>query len=226
LFIYLSSMAVFGEASAPLDETAVPHPRTAYGVSKLEAERLVRSAGEGPGFATIVVRPPMVYGPGMKGNPLRLFRWIHSGRSVPFGSIHNLRSILYSGNLTAALIRIMECAADRSDLFHVADPDPVSLRDLSRWIGADFDAEGRIVAIPPWLLAWTARCMSAVPERFRLGAGGAELRRAMQDFVVDTRRIQRTLGFEAPFGTREGVALTAQWFRRAHAPSATAGQVS
>src|ERR1700674_4712723 len=105
-FVFLSSVKVHGEESGgrAFSETDMPRPEDAYGRSKLEAERSLREIAAGSGMELAVRRPPLVYGPGVKGNFLRLLGWVDSSWPLPLGAIENRRSLIYVGNLVDAIV--------------------------------------------------------------------------------------------------------------------------
>jgi nucleoside-diphosphate-sugar epimerase len=112
-FVLLSSIAAVGAADAGCVDDATPaQPASSYGASKLAAEELVR--GRAGGMCATIFRPPMVYGPGMKGNPLRLFRLLDRGLPLPLGAVRNRRSLLYVGNLVDAVVAALAAPARRA----------------------------------------------------------------------------------------------------------------
>ena len=113
-FILASTVKAVGEGnSVAWTEETPPAPVDPYGVSKLEAERVVRDVAGKHGTRAAVLRFPLVYGPGVKGNMLRLFRLVDRGVPLPFGSVANRRSMLYVGNLVAAIRSVLEHPARR-----------------------------------------------------------------------------------------------------------------
>ncbi|NPU94207.1 MAG: NAD-dependent epimerase/dehydratase family protein, partial [Gammaproteobacteria bacterium] len=106
-FVFISSVKVNGERTdpdMPFIEDDLPFPEDPYGVSKCEAEQGLRTLAETTGMAVVIIRPPLVYGPGVKGNFLNLLKLAKSGLPLPLGSIHNQRSMIYLGNLVDLII--------------------------------------------------------------------------------------------------------------------------
>src|SRR5690606_33743791 len=103
-FVFLSSLKVNGESttSRPFSEHDEPRPEDAYGISKREAEDVLRTIGSETGMEIVILRPPLVYGPGVKGNFLRLLNAVAKGVPLPLASIDNRRSLVYVGNLVDA----------------------------------------------------------------------------------------------------------------------------
>lgn len=111
-FIYVSSIKVNGEStnahSDAFAEKNAPNPQDPYGVSKWEAEQALHRVAHKTGLEVVIVRPPLVYGPGVGANFLRLLRFVHKGVPLPFGAINNQRSLVYVGNLVDAIITCLE----------------------------------------------------------------------------------------------------------------------
>ncbi|MGH7552553.1 MAG: NAD-dependent epimerase/dehydratase family protein [Longimicrobiales bacterium] len=220
LFVFLSSVAAVSEGGPePIAETTPPVPRTAYGRSKLEAEQVITARASTAELRTTILRPAMVYGPGMKGNPLRLFRLVQQGVPLPVASVRNLRSVLYSGNLAAAVIASLDRAGARIETFLTADDEPVSTPDLIRMIAAALGRPARMASIPPDWLRAVARAADGVAGGIR---GLEQVEKLVGSAVVKPTRLNELTGFRSPCSTREGLERTARWYRSALAASATA----
>src|SRR5437016_8829533 len=130
-FIFLSSVKVHGEdsGSGTYAEDDALDPQDSYGRSKLEAERALTETAARMGIELATVRPPLVYGPGVKANFLRLLGWVDSGLPLPFASVRNRRSLIYLGNLVDAIARCVEHPAARGP-FLVSDEETVSTPNL------------------------------------------------------------------------------------------------
>ena len=114
LFVHLSSIKAMGEGTGDiLDETSPCLPSTPYGISKLESEEVVRAETDGTGMAVLIFRLPMVYGPGNKGNLPRMIRWADRGLPFPLVQPDNLRSMVYVGNVMAAVKAVLEAHRSR-----------------------------------------------------------------------------------------------------------------
>lgn len=168
--IYLSSIKVNGESTAPgrpytADDS--PAPRDPYGVSKLEAERALQEVSATSRMETVIIRPPLVYGPGVKANFERMMRWLRRGIPLPLGAVRNRRSLLALDNLVD-LIRVClthPAAADR--VFLAADGEDLSTPDLLRRLGRALGVSPRLVPFPVPLLRAAGRLTghSEVVER-------------------------------------------------------------
>jgi nucleoside-diphosphate-sugar epimerase len=187
-FVFLSTLKVLGDASPgrPFTEADAPAPVGAYAASKWQAEQAL---AETPGLAVTILRPPLVYGPGVKGNFGALLRLAGSGLPLPLGAIENRRSLLYVGNLVDA-IRAALAAPARPGCrtYLVRDGEDVSTPELLRRLGA------RLLPGPPALLA-------------RLVPGGIA-ERLFGSLQADDARFRRDHGWTAPFSLDQGLAAT------------------
>ena len=203
--VFLSSVKVNGERTdtRPFTEGDAPRPEDAYGESKWEAEQaLVRVAAE-TDLQAVVLRPPLVYGPGVKGNFLRLMRWVARGRPLPLGSVENRRSLIYVGNLVDAIVKAIEVPRAAGETFLVADSQDVSTPDLVRGLAAALGVKPRLLSFPLAPL----RLAAALAGQ---GAGFSSLTASLQ---VDSSRIQRSLGWRPRFTLAQGLAETTRWYR-------------
>src|ERR1700682_3573959 len=132
-FIQVSSVAaVTGATDDVISEATPPRPVTEYGRSKLAGDQVVSERCSQAGIKYAILRPPMIYGSGMKGNPLQLFRLIDRGIPLPVGGIHNQRTLLYVGNFVEALKALLSAQALESGCYLVADQERISTPDLVR----------------------------------------------------------------------------------------------
>jgi nucleoside-diphosphate-sugar epimerase len=194
-FVFLSSVKVHGEESAaPFDERSPIAPRDAYAESKARAEDALRAV---PGLRLVVLRPPLVYGPGVKANFLALARAIARGVPLPLAGIENRRSFVYAANLSDA---ILACAADArasGKTYLVSDGAPLSTPVLCGEIAHALGRRARLFPLPRALL-------ELLPGARRL-TGSLE---------VDDSALRRELGWHPPATLAEGLAATAAWLRR------------
>jgi nucleoside-diphosphate-sugar epimerase len=198
--VLASTVKAVGEGnSTAWTEDTSPAPSDPYGTSKLEAERAVREVAQRPGIRAAVLRFPLVYGPGVKGNMLRLFALVDRGVPLPFGSVANRRSMLYVGNLVAAVCAVLESPLDRTETFFVSDGRDLSLPALIRMIGKALGKPVRLLPVPPSLL--------------RLVLPAAEAERLIGSLTVDGSKLSRVTGYRAPHSVEEGLRVTADWYR-------------
>ncbi|RQX84458.1 NAD-dependent epimerase/dehydratase family protein [Burkholderia anthina] len=203
--VYASSIKAVGErdAGVPLSEAVSPDPQDAYGRSKLRAERELAQFGASNGLDVVVVRPPLVYGPAVRANFLRMMDAVARGMPLPLGSIAARRSIVYVDNLADALL---QCAIDpraAGECFHVADDDTPSVTGLLRLVGDALGKPARLIAVPSAVL----RALGTLTGR------RAAIDRLTGSLQLDTGRITRVLGWHPPYTTRQGLEATAAWYR-------------
>jgi len=177
----------------------------AYAVSKSEAERALREASRGLGIECTIVRSPLVYGPGVRANFLRLMRLVDTGMPLPFASIANRRSLVYVGNLVDALRACGDDARAAGRTFDVSDGEDVSTPELARRIARALGRRARLFPLPVPLLAFAGR----------VAGRAAAMERLTGDLCVDATAIRETLGWRAPFRMQQGLRETALWFRSA-----------
>ena len=191
--IFMSTVKVLGESSAaPLSESSPLAPHDGYARAKAEAEAQLRAI---PGLALTVLRPPLVYGPGVKANFLARLLAIARGWPLPLAGIDNRRSFLYAGNLADAVLRCLDRKESRAKTYLVADGAAVSTTELCRHIAAALGRPARLFRAPRALL--------------ELVPGAAPLTRSLE---VDDGAIRRELGWTPPHAPEEGLRRTAEWF--------------
>jgi len=203
-FVYVSSIKVNGESTgAPFSELDVPQPQDAYGRSKWEAEQSLREIATTTRLPVVILRPPLIYGPGVKGNFLSLLRAIDRGLPLPLAAIRNRRSLLYVGNLADALVLCLEHEAAAGQTYLVAD-DTVSTPDLVRQIAQALDRPARLVFVPPLLLRMAGAALGK----------SAAVARLLGSLEIDSSRIRRELGWLPRTGIAQGLGETARWYHR------------
>ena len=207
-FMLLSSVSVYGDQVSGLVSAETPTaPSTPYGVSRLEAEQVVRDVSA---ITTTVLRLPMVYGPGMKGNPLRLFDLVTRGVPLPLGSIANRRSLLYVGNLVEAVRRLLSVSLPSGTVLLAADAESVSTPALVRDIAAALGRQSRVFPCPiPVLRAVALGGDRALGARFPLGPDA--LWRLESSLELDSTPLRRIVG-PPPYDRSDGLAATAAWY--------------
>ncbi|MEO7985556.1 MAG: NAD-dependent epimerase/dehydratase family protein [Gemmatimonadales bacterium] len=199
-FFFASSVKAVGEANVtPWTESTPPDPADAYGKSKLQAERLVRDFAERNGIHAPILRLPLVYGPGMKANALRLFRMIDRGVPLPFRSVRNRRSLLFTGNLVLAALATIE-SPKGSDTFFVSDDEDLSTPMLVTAVARALGRPARLVSVPETLLRAAARISPAIA-------------RLVGSLAVEISRLKAGTGYAPAYPVAEGLRMTAEWFR-------------
>ena len=205
-FVFVSSVKVHGEdsGSGAYVESDPTQPQDAYGRSKLEAERALTEMAARRGMELVLIRPPLVYGPSVKANFLRLLRWVDAGLPLPFALVRNRRSLIGLDNLVDAIARSVEHPEARGP-FLVADDESVSTPDLLSRTARALERPTRLARAPLWLL----RSAVAIAGR------SDEIRRLTGSLVVDSSRARRLLGWRPRRTLDQGLAETARWYRGA-----------
>jgi nucleoside-diphosphate-sugar epimerase len=203
--VFVSSVKAAGERShgIPLRVDQTSAPEDAYGRSKLAAEEALFRIADRSGLRVVVVRPPLVYGPGVRGNFYRLLHAVQRRVPLPLASVRNRRSLVYVENLAAALM-----AATRhpglSGTFFVADDPPISTPELVRRLGEGLGSEPRLVPVPEPIL----RGLGRLP-------GMGSVRRLVGDLEIDSTPFRDRTGWESHISLQDGIERTAAWFREA-----------
>jgi nucleoside-diphosphate-sugar epimerase len=154
-FVFVSSIKVNGEVGT-YRETDQPAPRDAYGVSKLEAENGLREIAASTGLEIVIIRPPLVYGLGVKANFQALVRAVESGIPLPLGAIHNRRSFVGRDNLADFIVTCADHSAAQGETFFVSDGEDVSTTNLIRRIAQAMKRPARLIPVPKAVLWGTA----------------------------------------------------------------------
>jgi nucleoside-diphosphate-sugar epimerase len=221
-FIFVSSVKAVGE-STPRDitwtESVEPTPSTDYGATKLAAEQLVRDAVLTNGLSAAVLRLPLVYGPGMRANMLRLFQLVDRRVPLPFGGIRNCRSLIFAGNVTAAIEKLLAADLSGCETFFVNDGRDLSTPELIHAIGRALRRRPLLLPVHERLINATARAGDALARVTPWPFTSAAAARLLGSLRVDSTRIQRLVGYSPVFTIEEGMAATAGWFRNRHAAS-------
>jgi nucleoside-diphosphate-sugar epimerase len=202
--VFLSSIKVTGERTGghPFTEETAPQPEDAYGISKWEAEQAMCTVARDTGLETVILRPPLVYGPGVKGNFLRLMHWVARGVPLPLASITNHRSLIYVGNLADALIAAGTSPAASGKTFLVSDNEDVSTPGLIQSIAAALQVRPRLIPCPPALLMAGATVLRKREE----------MRRLTGSLQIDSSNIRTDLHWNPRFELAQGLSQTAQWY--------------
>lgn len=195
--VFVSSIKVNGEATSehPFSEADLPHPEDHYGISKLEAERKLLDISRSSNLELCILRPPLIYGAGVKGNLRSLMRAIERGFPLPLGAISNQRSLLSVENLVGAISLCIDHPGAVGETFLVADAKPVSTAELATEIGRAFGRPARLVPMPAPLLQLIGKV---------LGRRDA-ISRLTSSLVVDSRKLQDRLGWVPAQSFSEGI---------------------
>lgn len=198
--VFLSSLKVHGEQTAPdtpFDVHSPASPHDAYGVSKWEAEQALRVVSADTGLEVVVIRPPLVYGPGVKANFLQLMRSVARGMPLPLASIDNRRSLLALANLTDLLEVCAEHPAAAGHSFLASDGQDLSTPDLVRGLARAMGRPARLIPVPvPWLRL-AGRLVGRTPQIDRL----------IGSLQVNIGHTKEVLGWSPRLSVQQGLAL-------------------
>lgn len=216
-FVFMSSIGVNGEQTAgaernpegsrlnkPFSEADAPRPHSAYAIAKWEAEQGLMELARQAGMELVILRAPLVYGPGVKGNFARLVRLVGLGLPLPFGSVQNQRSFLAVSNLVDLLIRCVVEPAAGNQLFVVADGVDVSTPDLVRGIARALGKPARLLPVPVGLLRMGAACVGK-QKLFQQLCGS---------LVVDATKVRRVLAWTPPVTMDQELGLVADALKK------------
>lgn len=210
-FIFISSIKVNGESSQPgqpLRADDSPAPQDAYGVSKHEAEQGLRQLAAATGMEVVVIRPVLVYGPGVKANFHSMMRWLQRGVPLPFGAVCNRRSLVSLANLVDLVVTCIDHPRAANQTFLASDGDDVSLTQLLRALGLALGRPARLLPVPAGLLRGAV-----------LLIGRRDLaQRLFGTLQVDIEKNRQLLGWYPPCTLEQGLNMTARSFLGARRP--------
>jgi nucleoside-diphosphate-sugar epimerase len=197
-FVFISSVKVHGEATAPgrsFREDDPPAPMDAYGISKMEAEQALREVSAATGMELVIIRPPLVYGPGVKANFAALVRLVRRGWPLPLGAIHNQRSLVSLDNLVDLIMTCLRHPRAAGEAFLVSDGQDLSTTELVRCLGKALGRVPVLVPVPATLL----RGLAAATGRSEV------VQRLCGNLQVDVTRARQLLGWSPPVPVAEGL---------------------
>jgi nucleoside-diphosphate-sugar epimerase len=202
-FVYVSSIKVNGEATCAekkFSELDTPSPQDPYGISKWEAEQALHRVAAETGLEVVIIRPPLVYGAGVKGNFAQMLKVLTKGIPLPLASVDNRRSLVYVGNLVDALILCATHPAAAGQTYLVSDGEDVSTSDLLRQLGTAMGHPAHLFHCPQALLRLAGRLLGKADQ----------IERLLGSLQVDSGKIRRELDWMPPFTLQEGLRLTAR----------------
>jgi nucleoside-diphosphate-sugar epimerase len=192
--VFLSSVKVHGE-SGKFDETSPMTPADPYGVSKRDAEAVLRQLAAETGLEVVIIRPPLVYGPGVKANFRSLLDAVRKGTVLPLASIANRRSLVGVDNLADVIAVCLGHPAAASEAFLVSDGEDVSTPDLIRKVAAATGGHARLLPVPVWCLRVAGR----------ISGRAAAIDRLTGTLEVDISKAHRVLGWAPRVSLDEGL---------------------
>ena len=202
-FIFLSSIKVNGEGRvSPYTEKDKPIPIDPYSMFKLEAEQFLEEFSSRTSLEVVVLRPPLVYGPGVKGNYLKMIKLIDKGVPLPFARVENDRSLLFLGNLIDAIVTCIKHPDAAGKKYLVSDRENVSTPELIKRIAASLGKSARLFSLPPGLVEILAKLVGK----------SKAIKRLLNSLTVDILKIRQELSWQPPYTQQEGIVQTTQWY--------------
>ncbi len=206
-FVFISSIKVNGEATAlgvPFFADDLPAPLDPYGVSKMEAEQGLRDIAAQTGMEVVIIRPPLVYGPGVKANFQAMMRWLARGMPLPLGAIDNHRSLVALDNLVDLIVTCIDHPAAANQTLLVSDGEDLSTTQLLQRMGQALGKPARLVPVPPALLKLGAALVGRP----------AVAQRLCGSLQVDISKTRQLLGWVPPLSVDEGLKRAAEGYLR------------
>lgn len=206
--IYVSSIKVNGESTEgpPFSESDNPDPQGPYAVSKWRAEQALHRVAKETGLEVVIVRPPLVYGAGGKGNFTQMLKVLAKGIPLPLASVRNLRSLIYVENLVDVLIACAIHPAAAGQTYLVSDGESVSTPELLHRLAESMGVPSRALPFPPALLKFAGK----------LTGKSAQVERLLGSLQVDSGKIRRELDWTPSYTLQQGLQATAEWYRNTH----------
>jgi len=206
-FVFLSSLKVNGEITEigkPYTAEDRPNPLDPYGVSKFEAENGLLKISRESNLEVVIIRPPLVYGPGVKANFLSLLRWLDKSIPLPFGRTENKRSFVALDNLVDLICLCCAHPAAKNQIFMVSDGKDLSTTELLRYIGNALNKEAKLISIHPKFIIFLAK----------LFGKSALSQRLLGSLQVDISKNKILLDWIPPIKVDEGLNKTVEYFRK------------
>ncbi|MFZ6863548.1 UDP-glucose 4-epimerase family protein [Undibacterium sp. Ji67W] len=200
-FIFISSVKVNGEATKPglpYTETTPSEAQDPYGISKREAENALLALGERSGMRVTILRPPLIYGPGVKANFASMLNWVRKGIPLPFASIKNKRSFIYLENLVSLVLHCLRNQNAAQQIFLASDDHDLSTAELLQLSAKALQVPSRLIPFPPALLIFMAK----------LAGRPAISDRLCGSLQVDISKAKQMLNWTPPFSVEQGLAKT------------------
>ncbi len=209
-FIFLSSVKVNGELTTgqPFDESMPAAPQDPYAISKHEAEQGLRKIAAESSMEVVIIRPPLIYGPGVKANFLHLLGWIDRGIPLPLAGIRNQRSLVAVDNLVDFLITCRDHPAAANELFLISDGEDLSTAGLAQCIAKHMGRSARLFSVPQFLMNLGASLLGKRPMVDRLTCS----------LQIDSSKARQLLQWQPPLSVDEAMAKTASWYLRQKKP--------
>ena len=220
-FLLPSTVKIMGETSPDiLDETSPPCPTTPFAQSKYEAEKLVLSFARDHGMHATVLRLAMVYGPGNKGNMMRLLEAADAGRRLPLGCVSNQRCMAYVDHVVQAGLQALDRTEAAGETFLVADARAYSTREIYAEICRGMGVEPLLKNMPVWMLRSLGCVGSVLAGVFRrpMPISRHGVRQLVDDLRVSTDKLATVVGCHPTVELTEGLRKTTEWYKQGCSP--------
>ena len=206
-FVFISTIKVNGEENtAAYKETDKPAPIDPYGISKLQAEKELSKLASETGMEVVILRPPLIYGSGVKANFLKLLETVDRRLPIPLASIDNRRSMIYVENFVDAIVLCLRHPKAAGQTFLVSDGENHSTPDLIRRMAAELGRPPRLIRVRPNILQFFAR----------VAGKGEVANRLIGSLTVDDAKIRYNLGWRPPFTFGNGLKKTVTWYKNVY----------
>ena len=204
-FVFMSTVKVNGEGRAePYTEEDIPGPVDPYGISKWEAEEKLKGISRETGMETVIIRAPLIYGPGVKANFLKLMKAVDRGIPMPLAGINNRRSMIYLGNLVDVIIACMTHTEAGQKTYLASDGNDISTPELIRQTAIALGKPARLFYMPLIML----RLAGVITGKSQ------EIERLTGSLTVDSSLVKKKLNWTPPFTSAMGLENTAEWYKK------------
>jgi len=204
-FIFISSIKVNGEQTEvgrPFTALDQPAPQDSYGLSKFEAEIALQEIAQDTGMEVVIIRPPLVYGPGVRANFLSMMRWLDKGVPLPLGAIGNLRSMVSLANLVDLVVICIDHSRAGGQVFLVSDGEDLSITALLKSMAHALGRKASLIPLPAAMLIWPATLLGRK----------ALAQRLCGSLQVDISHTRKILGWAPPFAMERILRQTADHY--------------
>lgn len=199
-FVFLSSVKVNGESTfnKPFSEFDLPHPQDAYAISKWEAEEALKKISKDTGMELVIIRSPLVYGPNVKANFLKMIQYVKRGIPLPLGAIQNKRSLIGIDNLVDFILTTISHPKAANQTFLISDDEDISTTDLLRRIGKHIGKPARLIPLHPRILSFLFNILGRQDFGDRL----------LGSLEVDITKAKKLLAWSPPKTLDESLRVT------------------